>query len=424
MPLKKNSLSWTIVFFIALALRLGFSFYLNLRRPAFVWDGDARQYQSYATHLLRQGRYEDDRSDPTFRMPGYPLFLASIYRILGESSSWVQITQSFLGAVSCVLLFFIGESLYGEGWGLFCGLALAIYYDAIEPSGQILSEALAIPLLAFFWWLWFCWEKPPKLKSAVLAFVCAALCFARPDFGLFAVVLCLGFPPFFIKVEEGRRFIKGWIWGLAFVAVFSPWIIRNWDISHRFIPASGQGEAGLYMGLALPLERFGDIGASLRAPKTLGSLKSSEFYRKAFTSLFHAMPPFKIVRAYLINLLSLFYPFLPSYDWTYIVFIPLWLWALFKINRTPPLKPLWLMVGLYIFVHVFFGGPVSRYRQVLSPALILAATAGAYDLFHRFGPRFWRWFGGWVCLNLAIWAVAPDARLLILTVARGLKIHS
>jgi hypothetical protein len=407
---------------MALALRLGYAFALNSWRPSFVWDGDAKQYQSYAVHLIHQGRYEDDHDDRIFRMPGYPIFLASIYRIFGESTILVQFAQAVLGSFACVLLFFIGGHLYGEGWGLFCGLSAAILYDLIEPSGQILSEALAIPLLAFFWWIWFCWEKPPTTKSSVLAFICALLCLVRPDFGLFGTVLCLGWPFFFLK--DGQKKIKGWIWALVCFAVFSPWIARNFILFNEVIPTSSNTENATYMGLALPLEQIHDIPISKRAPTSMNELAARSFYKQEYSALWKSTPTFKIVRAYLINLIALFYPFLPSYDWTYMLFAPLWMWAFFRIREHPQLNPLWLMIGLYVLVHVFVGGPVSRYRQVLSVPLILAATAGAMDISTRFGRRFWFWFGSWAALNIAIWLGAPLAREAILSLAHILRIHA
>jgi hypothetical protein len=410
------------VFLTALLIRGVFVWWMNAENPKFAWDGDARDYQSYAVHLLKDGRYQNDQGDQLFRMPGYPVFLYSIYRFFGISPLAVQETQVLLGAFSCLLLFLIMRKLGGEDWGFFCGISLAILYDAIEPSAQILSEGLAIPLISLFWYLWFCWENSVGVKSAVLSLVCAALSFVRPEFGLFAVVLCLGYPPVFSKNSE--RQIKGWIWGAVFLAAFTPWMLRNWNLFHRLIPSSGQGEAGIYMGLALPLEHLGDISKSKRAPENLGSIEREEFYKKEFIQLWHLTPTLKIVKAYAVNALSVFYPFLPGYDWSYMLFVPLWLWAFFRIRHFPQLFPLWIMLVLYVSVHMLAGGPVSRYRQVLSPMLLIFATLGARDLKERFGKNFWKVFALWGGLNLSLWAFAPQVRATVLSVAALLKLHT
>ena len=180
----------------------------------------------------------------------------------------------------------------------------------------------------------------------------------------------------------------------------------------------------MYMGLALPLERIHDIPVSKRAPLTLGELDERRFYRQELISLWKITPGLKIIRAYLINLASLFYPFLPSYDWTYILFVPLWMWALFHTKENSSLSPLWLMVGLYVFIHIFAGGPVSRYRQVLAIPLIIAATAGAMDLSARSGKRFWYLFWGWASINILVFMIAPVARDFVLTLAHLLHTHS
>ncbi len=411
-----------LVFLVALFIRLGFVFWINAHNPEFAWDGDAKDYQSYALHLLKEGRYQNDVGDQFFRMPGYPIFLYSIYKVSRVSQIAVQITQVVLGALACLLLFLIARKFAGEDWGFFCGLSLAILYDSIGPSAQILSEALAIPLLSLFWYLWFCWEQSVQVKSAVLALVCAVIAFVRPEFGLFAAVFCIGYPFPFFK-NAGTR-IKGWIWGAVFLAAFTPWIIRNFILFHRFIPDSGQGEAGIYMGLALPLENLGVIPKSKRAPASFGSLEREHFYGKEFLRLWRSTPIFEILKAYSVNVLSLFYPFLPAYDWSYVLFIPLWLWALFRIRRLPQLIPLWLIVFLYLAVHVISGGPVSRYRQVLSPMLMIAATMGARDLWTRFGKNFWRTFALWAGANLMLWIFASQARNIILSLASVLRLHT
>ncbi len=116
----------------------------------------------------------------------------------------------------------------------------------------------------------------------------------------------------------------------------------------------------------------------------------------------------------------MFYPFLPEYDWSYVLLAPFWLWALWRWRSMPETRVLWALFFLYVGVHVFAGGPVSRYRETLSAPLVLLAAAGAQDLSRRLGPSLWRWAGGYAALNLLVWLCAAQARGLTLWVKAAL----
>ena len=58
------------------------------------------------------------RDAPYLRPPGYPYFLAAIYRVAGPGSYLaVRVVQMALGLVSAVLAYWLGRSLFGAGPG-------------------------------------------------------------------------------------------------------------------------------------------------------------------------------------------------------------------------------------------------------------------------------------------------------------------
>ncbi|MBI4348605.1 MAG: glycosyltransferase family 39 protein [Elusimicrobia bacterium] len=392
---------------LALAVRVAFA--LATSQGAVELQGDAGDYHHYALNLLEKGSYEDATGDRLFRMPGYALFVALVYAVSGPSVLAVQLAQCVLGALACVMIGLAATRISGERWGLACALAAAAYLGLVEPCARILSESFDSDLIAYALAAWYAFDAGPGAKAALVGALLGAACLVRPDLGLFAGAFGVLLP----RLAPGYRLRHGAVLLAAFGAVLAPWVIRNTLVFGRPILGSSQSETGLYMGLALPLEHFKDIPASKRAGD-IPELEEKEFYARELGSLLRETPPAKIVRAYAFNVASMFYPFLPQYDWTYVLLVPFWLWAVAALWRDERLRVLHLLLGLYVFVHVFAGGPVSRYRQPISAPLILLAGAGAVDLSRRLGPAFPRWAGGWAAFNAFVWLAAPQVRQIVL----------
>ena len=401
---------WTALGLLAFAVRAAFVLH-DSRGPGELL-ADAEQYYYYAVNLAAHGRYVDDFGDRLFRMPGYSIFMAGIFSTFGRSILAVQLMQCALSALAVVGLGIAAESLCG-GWGIFCGLGACFYFGSIEPCARILSESLDTTLIAAFLWAWYRPSKTaPASSSAFLALILSLACMVRPDIGLFAAVACVLLP----WLDRRYRWRHAFLWIPIALAVFTPWFVRNALLFHRFIPGSTQAEAGLYMGLALPLEHLGDIPTLTPTPAGLSELEQKAYYAGKFKAVWHAAPYARIATSYVFDGLCVFYPFLPAYDWTYMLFVPFWLWACWLAGRDERLRVMVLLVALYWFVHLFVGGPESRYRQPLTGPLLVLAAVGARDLHRRWGAKFWKGSASYALANVLVWAFAPRMRELVLTI--------
>ena len=249
-----------------------------------------------------------------------------------------------------------------------------------------------------------------------MAAALAAACVIRPDLGPF--ILAVGaFLPWFHPRLSPRHAL---LWVPVFLLFFAPWVGHNYRVFGKPIISGTQGQAALYYGLNYPLESLGDAGPPAGAPAGMPELEQKAYYARGFAELWAATPLRKILRAYAFNVAAMFYPFLPEYDWSYVLLAPFWLWALWRWRVLPETRVLWLLFFLYTAVHAVAGGPVSRYRETLSAPLVLLAAAGAQDLSRRLGPSLWRWAGGYAALNLLVWLYAAQARGLALWVKAAL----
>ena len=134
------------VFLCALAVR--FAYLAQDASSPFFWHRliDASHYHLLA---LRFVNHEWPGREALFRPPLYPLFLGTIYRFFGDDIVTLKSIQAALGALSCLLVYFIGRLAFERRFVAtvaaflcaFCGTL--IYYD-LEPLSANLEVFLLL----------------------------------------------------------------------------------------------------------------------------------------------------------------------------------------------------------------------------------------------------------------------------------------
>jgi len=149
---------------ILLVGALGFRLFLALRHPNDEPD-DGRVYALIARNVVDHHAYSLETEEPykpTFiRVPGYPLFLAGVYRLFGEDNNRaVRIAQALLSTLTCLIVGLIAMAWTPSEWdesrrrrALLLGIALAaicpftaIYVTVIltETWATLLGAACAL----------------------------------------------------------------------------------------------------------------------------------------------------------------------------------------------------------------------------------------------------------------------------------------
>jgi 4-amino-4-deoxy-L-arabinose transferase-like glycosyltransferase len=90
--------------------------------------------------------------------PVFPAFILFCYKIFAQSPSaqaWAipVMVQSFLSALTCVLIALIGRACWGQTIGIVAGLIASLYPGFIINSGRLYSESFACFLLCLILWL-------------------------------------------------------------------------------------------------------------------------------------------------------------------------------------------------------------------------------------------------------------------------------
>jgi 4-amino-4-deoxy-L-arabinose transferase-like glycosyltransferase len=241
---------------LALVLRL---LYLDAT-PGYVLRHDARDYELHAQSLaVGQGysRHVAYGRPTAFRPPGYPYFLAGVYRVAGVERApqprrvhAARVAQAFVGTAVVALVGVLAALLWGPLTGLVATALAAVYVPLITVGGAVMSEPLfAVAMLAALIAAMLHRRSSHRYRYAMLTGVLAGLAIlTRAN----AIVLLA--PLAFAVWDERPR--AAWrsvgppaALLAAALLTLAPWTIRNAEVLHAFVPVStqlGSSLAGTY----------------------------------------------------------------------------------------------------------------------------------------------------------------------------------
>ncbi|MGD2175164.1 MAG: glycosyltransferase family 39 protein [Candidatus Brocadiaceae bacterium] len=96
-------------------------------------------YPATATALVTEGPM-----GPFTTSPLYTYFWVLMVKAFGSALFWPRVTQLVLGSGSCVLLYFVGRSLFGRASGAVAALAAVIYAPSIAHEGDFQPAFLVV----------------------------------------------------------------------------------------------------------------------------------------------------------------------------------------------------------------------------------------------------------------------------------------
>lgn len=403
------------VFLIVFLVNIAYAFTYKIKPVV-----DARTYYSIGTTLADGYGYRTLPETPT-RMdvainyvgPGYPLFLAGIFKVFGNHLEIVWLIQSLIAGLSAVLVCGIYSKLletplYRNAQLLAVGLVTGLNPDFITTNSMTLTENLSVFLMIVLIFvttslLTLKSHATSRLHSVGVGLAIATMVLVRMT-ALFLVPITL-----FILWKRGG-YKQTLIAVATAVLLFSPWVIRNYEVYQHFIPttaalgnnllAGNNPEAdGEYHGLPPQYAALDEITDPIE--------KDSVKTKTAVTYILHH--PFQYIALSVRRFSITLSPIRPSAFWfhltnreqqatagvsiiyTFLLFIfaafgGLLVWNNSTIKRET--KYYLLAILLALFVPVVAIIIETRYRFGLYPIFALLAT---YGLFH-FGKERLRQF--------------------------------
>jgi 4-amino-4-deoxy-L-arabinose transferase-like glycosyltransferase len=330
--------------------------------------------------------------------PGYPLFIAAIYRFVSESYRTVYLAQAVIGVIIAAFIYLLGQSTVGNR-----GAILAVFLYAVDPfaiwvTGSYQTETFFTLLLCA---TIYCFVKMadrgiirpwPLMLFGLLSGVGVL---TRSIAGPLFAALCLGF----LLGGDDRKigFLKRVsvvaIASIVFIGTVAPWIVRNYHITGQYVLSTQA-----WLTLAMANNDAGGVYVSREslAAMPATSIEQPEIEREAiykeFVSNWIATNPWQFFRFYLTRAGAFWSPFLNIVGGTAAIVggafncIVLFFGMMYVIaarRSWSKFSPFY--IAFLAFTLGYSQAFVStRYRLPLYPLLEILAAGGMITLYGRY----------------------------------------
>ncbi len=222
--------------------------------------GDSYSYWTMAENLWHHGTFQYGSEDSRmFRVPLYPFLLAPFTSFTGHTGIVLaRIFGMVIGTYTVLLAMLAARRIADEKAALSAGWLVALFPGAIGMSFFILSEVIFVPLCLISLMAWKRGTdelasnegKSGFSTSMLMSGIFSGLaCLTRPSWILWPAMLVLDL--FLLRRKAPSltylRSFQTWCIFLAGMTLtLSPWWIRNFSITGRFVPTTLQVGATLY----------------------------------------------------------------------------------------------------------------------------------------------------------------------------------
>jgi 4-amino-4-deoxy-L-arabinose transferase-like glycosyltransferase len=181
-----------------------------------------------------------------YRAPLWPWLIAGISLLVGRGNFYDRLFLSCTGAGTCVFIYLFARDLFQKRIGLIAGLIACIYPALYMYDGWMYTESLYTFLLIAICYCIYCIQcnkgQRKRLWSACGGLL-ALLTLTRPN-GIIVIALVLAWTLLMTwsKLLHMRALRNVALTILIACALIAPWTIRNYLVSHSFVPvATGDG---------------------------------------------------------------------------------------------------------------------------------------------------------------------------------------
>ena len=237
-----------LIFFLALGVRL--LTWHDLRLDVWKVQTYVTSDYKYSAHLLARRDFKGFLYDIN-RMghpPGYPVVLAGIFKVWGDSDDAIQLVQVVCDSFAAVVVFMIVLELLPFGVAVIAGLLTALSPQFSYHSVLLLPDSLAVlPILLAVYLIVRAFKRPQFLTFVLAGALVGVSCWLRANALLLApfLAICLVF-----LAQRGFRLRFATAFLAGALAIIVPVTVKNWVVFGHFVPLSlGAGQT-LLEGIA------------------------------------------------------------------------------------------------------------------------------------------------------------------------------
>ncbi len=212
---------------------------LSLRDPTGGILADSSDYLILSKALVQTGQYVDPGGAQVdlVRPPGYPVFLAAVQGVFGQTSAAVTWMQLVVTGCAALALWRLGVQTSQPHVGLLAGWMLALSPNTAQWSLTVMSEALFCAVLVAGWWLWnrSC-DRPSAWRFVILGLTVSAAAFVRPiGLLLIPVWAAAGFLSLRSRLGLRKALALAAICLAGALAPVLGWMARNQIVDGQFV---------------------------------------------------------------------------------------------------------------------------------------------------------------------------------------------
>lgn len=256
---RKQAVFLALILLVGALLRLAYFFELR-QAPDFDLPQFEAQYHDYWARALTTGDWTppagvtdpEIEERPYFRPPGYPYFLAAVYRLFGLGHAAPRLLQMLLGLLNVYLAYALTRLVFGRRAALIAAALMATGWTLIFFEGELMAPTLLIALLLAS--LFLLLRRPHQLATLALAgALLGAAALVRPN-ALVLLPCCLLWLIWIAwreKAEGGRpaRVAAGLAaFALAAALVVLPATLRNFARQPDVVWITSNAGINLFIG--------------------------------------------------------------------------------------------------------------------------------------------------------------------------------
>lgn len=231
-----------VVLTVAVSLRVLHVWQMQASPFASILMGDSVAYDEWARRIAAG----DWLGTAVFyQAPLYPYALGTVYLLVGRHLLFVRLLQAVVGGVACAVLTVGVDRAFRARAGLWAGMILALYGEAIFLEGLIQKSVLdSLLVCALILQILLVQHTPRWTRVGVLGLIVALLCLTRENALLWIAVLSVWIVWFHPK--SARANMLAFV--LAVMAVLGPVALRNHHVGGGWALTTAQSGPNLYIG--------------------------------------------------------------------------------------------------------------------------------------------------------------------------------
>ncbi len=240
-PVTRSTLILLLSAIVVHASVLCFAKVRTGRIDTFAFDSlDAGEYYRLARNLADHATFSQEEAPPltldTWRTPGYPMVLAGLMIVIGDSPTAVIVVHQLLAILSVWLLFHLARRWMSDRRALIVALLFLVEPYHLFYSLWLLATTVFVTLLLLTWLVWQrAVDTGRPVWIALLGLLTGFLVLVRPVAALVPAVVLAGLLVVVLRWRRGtvneRPFGPSWtsvpIFAAACALVVGSWMLRN-----------------------------------------------------------------------------------------------------------------------------------------------------------------------------------------------------